>query len=150
MLKAILLLIPFLIVVSSCRKNGKKNKQVFAYNQSEGVATLDPAYAKNQSTIWVAHQLYNTLVETDSNLNIVPSLAKSWVVSDDRLTYTFYLRNDVFFQDNDVFPQEKGRKMNAGDVVYSFSRILDKATASSGAWIFNNRIDDHKWVYSFK
>jgi len=34
--------------------------------------------------------------------------------------------------------------MNAGDIVYSFSRIIDKNTASSGAWIFNNKLDPSK------
>jgi oligopeptide transport system substrate-binding protein len=47
----------------------------------------------------------------------------------------------VFFHDNEAFPGGKGRELTANDVVYSFSRITDKATASSGAWIFNNRID---------
>jgi peptide/nickel transport system substrate-binding protein len=31
--------------------------------------------------------------------------------------------------------------MVAEDVVYSFKRIVDKNTASSGSWIFNNRVD---------
>jgi peptide/nickel transport system substrate-binding protein len=125
----------------SCKENSQKSAQVFSYNQSEGVSTLDPGFAKNQAIIWVVHQLYNTLIETDSNLNLVPSLAKSWEVSDDRLTYTFHLRNDVTFHDNEAFPQGKGRKMVAEDVVYSFKRIVDKSTASSGSWIFNNRVD---------
>ena len=91
--------------------------------------------------MWTAHQLYNTLIETDSNLNLVPSLAKRWEVSDDRLVYTFHLRNDVYFHDNDAFTNSRGRRMTAADVAYSLSRIMDKATASSGAWIFNNRAD---------
>ena len=125
----------------ACKERAKESTQVFSYNQSEGVSTLDPAFAKNQAIIWVIHQIYNTLIETDSNLNLVPSLAKSWEVSPDRLTYTFHLRNDVLFQDNEVFPNGKGRRMVAEDVVYSFSRIMNKATASSGAWVFNNRVD---------
>jgi peptide/nickel transport system substrate-binding protein len=91
--------------------------------------------------MWAVHQIYNTLVQIDDHLNLVPSLAKSWDISDDNLTFTFHLRNDVFFQDNPAFPDGKGRKMTANDVVYSFSRILDKSTASSGAWIFNGRVD---------
>ena len=35
----------------------------------------------------------------------------------------------------------KGRRLNAADIVYSLSRILDKKTASSGAWIFNEKIE---------
>ncbi len=131
----------FLVFLFSCASKSKNDKKVFAYNQAEGIATLDPAFAKNQATMWIAHQLYNTLVETDSNLRIVPSLAKSWEISSDRLVYTFYLRSDVYFHDNEAFPTGKGRRMTAADITYSLSRIMDKSTASSGAWIFNNRVD---------
>ena len=128
-------------VFCSCGNKATSNKQVFHYNEQTGIATLDPAFAKNQSVMWPIHQLYNTLVQTDDALNIVPSLAYRWDVSADRRIYTFHLRNDVFFHDNDAFPNSKGRKLTAADVVYSFKRIIEPATASSGAWIFNNRID---------
>lgn len=134
-----LLYIPSCFVLS-CKYHGR-NKNIFHYNEQSGIATLDPAFAKNQSIIWAVHQIYNTLVQIDDSLHLIPSLAKSWEIAEDNLTYTFHLRNDVFFQDNDAFPGGKGRKMTAQDVVYSFSRIIDKNTASSGAWIFNNRVD---------
>ena len=126
---------------SGCSTEATSDNKVFYYNETTGVATLDPAFAKNQSVMWVDHQLYNTLVETDSNLNIVPSLAKRWNISPDRVVYTFHLRTDVYFQNNGAFPNNKGRKLTANDVVYSLQRIMDKNIASSGAWIFNNRID---------
>ncbi len=125
---------------SSCGNRGK-GKNIFHYNEQTGIATLDPAFAKNQSIMWAVHQLYNTLVQTDDDLNIIPSLAKRWEESGDNMRFVFHLRNDVFFHDNDAFPNGKGRRMTAKDVVYSFSRIMDKNTASSGAWIFNGRVD---------
>jgi oligopeptide transport system substrate-binding protein len=133
----------FLLVTGfySCGRHENSDKQVFHYNEADGIATLDPAFAKNRSIIWAVHQLYNTLVQTNDELNIVPSLAYRWDVSDDRRVYTFHLRNDVYFHDNDAFSNGKGRKLIAEDVAYSFQRIIDPATASSGAWIFNNRID---------
>lgn len=127
-------------LLSGCNNGTLSDKKVFSYNESTGIATLDPAFAKNQSIMWAVHQLYNTLVEIDSNLNVVPSLAKSWDISQNRLTYTFHLRNNIYFQDNEVFVHGKGRKMIAEDVVYSFNRIIDKSVASSGGWIFNNRV----------
>ncbi len=133
--------IAMLVCLSSCGKRHSSEKQVFRYNESSNIATLDPAFAKNQSIIWAVRQLYNTLVETDSALHIVPSLAYRWEVSDNRLLYTFYLRDDVFFHDNPVFPGGRGRRMTAHDVEYSFRRIVDPRTASSGAWIFNGRVD---------
>ena len=128
-------------VFTACEQKQPDKRQVFYYNESTGIATLDPAFAKNQSIMWPVHQLYNTLVEIDSGLNIVPSLAKSWEVSEDRLRYTFHLRQGIYFHDNEAFPGGKGRLLTATDVAYSLQRIIDKNTASSGAWIFNNRID---------
>lgn len=129
------------LVFVACGGRSGSGQQVFHYNEYSGIATLDPAFAKNQSIIWAVHQLYSTLLEMDGQLNAAPLLAKSWEVTPDRLTYLFHLRTDVFFHDNEAFPGGRGRRMNAGDVVYSFQRILDKATASSGAWIFHGRID---------
>lgn len=91
--------------------------------------------------MWPAHQLFNTLVEIDDSLNIKPSLAKHWNISDDKKTYTFYLRSDVLFHDDACFPQGKGRRLVAADVVFSLNRIIDPATASPGAWIFNGKAD---------
>jgi oligopeptide transport system substrate-binding protein len=129
-----------IFLLSSCNHH-QRNRNIFHYNEQSGIATLDPAFAKNQSIMWAVHQIYNTLIQTDDSLNLIPSLAKSWDISTDNLVYTFHLRNDVFFQDNDAFPNGKGRKMTAQDVVYSFNRIIDVNTASSGAWIFNSHVD---------
>src|ERR1044072_6929018 len=84
------------ILFSSCGSRTSGNKQVFHYNETTGIATLDPAFAKNQAIIWAVHQLYNTLVETNESLEIVPSLAYRWEVSADRKVYTFHLRPGVF------------------------------------------------------
>lgn len=139
-LRYFLWLLPAFITMA-CQQVRTEKHQVFYYNESTGIATLDPAFAKNQSIMWPVHQIYNTLVEIDSGLNLVPSVARSWNISEDRLTYTFHLRNDVYFHDNEAFTGGKGRRMTAADVAYSLQRIIDKHTASSGAWIFNNRVD---------
>ena len=135
-----LFLVSYFLFLTSCNKH-TNNKNIFHYNESSGIATLDPAFAKSQSVMWVAHQLFNTLVETDDKLNMIPSLAKTWDISSDNKIFTFHLRNDVLFHDNDAFTNGKGRLMTARDVEYSFKRIMDKKVASSGAWIFNDKID---------
>ncbi len=142
--KALLVLMVFFI--ASCgQKNTVGNKKVFRLNYSSGaLEAIDPAFAKDIYQIWTCHMVYNTLVETDSNLNITPSLAKSWDVSPDGLHFIFHLRGDVFFHDNEVFPSGKGRRMTAGDIVYSFSRVINPKVASPGAWIFNSHVDSSK------
>lgn len=126
---------------SSCKNHQHPDKKIFHYNESSGLASLDPAFAKNKQIMWAAHQLYNTLIEIDSNMHMQPSLAKRWTISDDNLIFTFILRTDVFFTADDCFINGKGRRLTAHDVAYSFKRIIDKNTASPGAWIFNNRVD---------
>lgn len=142
------LFIIFIVITCSCNDPEGASKNVFRYNESTGIATLDPAFAKNQSIIWPVHQLYNTLVEPDQEGNIKPSLARSWSISEDNTEYTFLLRGDVFFHDNACFPGGKGRLMKASDVVYSLSRIIDAKLASPGAWIFNGIVHETSPFYA--
>lgn len=127
------------LLLSCSQKKGSEDG-FFRYNETSGISSLDPAFAKNQSNIWAVHQLYNTLVETDSTMQLQPSLARSWTISTDGRRIQFLLRNDVYFHDHPAFVSGIGRKLVAADIVYSFSRLISPATASPGAWIFNNRV----------
>ena len=130
-----------LLLFCSCKNHSHPDKKIFRYNESSGIASLDPAFAKNQSIMWAVHQLYNTLTELDSNMALKPSLASGWEFAGNKTEIIFHLRNDVYFQDDPCFAGGKGRRLIAADIVYSFNRIIDKNTASPGAWIFNNRVD---------
>ncbi len=146
--KICLRLITFMLLLlafAACNKRASKTDNVFLLNLSSGtLESMDPAYAKDLYMMWSANMLYNTLVETDENLHLQPSIAKRWEVSDDGLIHTFYLRDDVFFHDNEAFEGGKGRKLTAKDVAYSFGRIIDPKVASYGAWIFNDRVAENK------
>jgi peptide/nickel transport system substrate-binding protein len=106
----------------------------------ETLSSLDPAFARTNANIRATSQLFNGLVELNNQLQVMPSLASSWEISPDGLSYVFHLRQGIFFHDHEVFPGGKGREMTAEDVVYSFKRIIDTTTASSGAWIFNDKV----------
>ena len=134
-----ILLFFFLLILASCsQRDNTENKTVFRYNESANIATLDPAFARDQAIIWATNQLFNGLVQLDDNLQIRPSVAKSWEVSDSGCEYKFHLRQDVYFHQSPVFKDGKGRRVVAGDFVFSFRRILDPSVASPGAWVFNN------------
>lgn len=136
-------MLAFVLLLHSC-KNEISDRKIFRLNQVQNVESLDPAFAKNLNIMWHVHFIYNRLIEFDQKKNPTPSLAKSWTISPDRLTYTFHLQNAVFFHPNEAFPNGQGRRMTAKDVEYSFYRIIDEKTASPGAWIFNDRVDDHQ------
>lgn len=123
---------------SACNGKQDNNKNVFCYNESNGITSLDPAFARDLEIMWATNQLFDGLVELNDSLEIVPCVAKSYTLSEDRLTYTFILRNDVFFHNNGCFPNSTGRKVLASDIAFSFNRILDNALASPGKWIFEN------------
>ena len=141
----------FVLSFLSCNRHKDKDmRTVFRYNESAGITSLDPAFAKDQANIWACNQLYNSLVQLDSQLQIQPCLAKSWTISEDGKKYQFILNNEVYFHQTDYFSFAGGkRKLTAGDVVYSFNRIVNKAVASPGAWIFNMVEVDKNGNYGF-
>lgn len=110
---------------------------IFRYNESAGISSLDPAYSRNLENIWACNSLFNGLVRINSDLKIQPDIARSWTIDSSGTTYRFTLRDDVYFHDSEVFPDGKGRRVVASDVVYSFNRILDPQVSSPGTWVFN-------------
>jgi oligopeptide transport system substrate-binding protein len=124
----------FLLPVISCNTaNQTTQKTVFNINLDEGLSSLDPAFSRNQNAIWMNNEIYNGLVQIDDSLKSGPCIAKSWELSPDGTTYTFHLRNDVYFHDDRLFPNGKGRKVVAADFAYSFYRLIDPKVASSGS-----------------
>lgn len=87
---------------------------------------FDPHLTSAYSSFEVLENVFNTLVTVDANLNIAPSLAESWAVSDDSLSWTFTLHQGVLFHN--------GREMTAADVKYSYERIMDPDVGSGAAW----------------
>ena len=132
-----------LLLLAGCHDAARPaadERRVFRYNQPEALSSLDPAFARNQANSWAVSQLFNGLMELDSTLLPVPALARRYSISPDGRLYTFVLRPGVRFHDSDVFAGGKGRAVTAADFVYSFRRILDAATASSGGWIFRGKV----------
>ncbi len=132
-------------LATSCSNStdSSRDHEVFRYNEHSNIASLDPAFARNPQTIWPTNQLFNGLVQLDDSLNIVPDIAKSWVINDSTQTYTFRLRDDVYFHKNEVFGNAKTRTVVAEDFTFSFDRLLDQKLASPGSWVLQN-VDYYK------
>ncbi|RMB56297.1 ABC transporter substrate-binding protein [Dokdonia sinensis] len=130
-----------LSLLTSCSNSNTSSRdhEVFRYNEQYQISTLDPAFARNPSIIWPVNQLFNGLVQLDNDLNVVPDIAKSWEISDDAMTYTFTLRDDVFYHKHEQFKTpDSTRKVVAEDFVYSFDRLTDDRVASPGGWVLGN------------
>jgi peptide/nickel transport system substrate-binding protein/oligopeptide transport system substrate-binding protein len=91
-------------------------------------ATLDPARIRDVYSLGVSQQIFDGLVQFDHTLAVAPALAQFWKASRDGLSWTFTLRKGVRFH--------HGREVNADDVVYSLTRILDPRTKSGAADLF--------------
>lgn len=137
------MLLPAITFLACSQKENRKEMSVFRYNESKGIATLDPAYARYQALVWPVTQLYNGLLELSDSMAIIPSLAREWNVNNDGSIYTFHLRNDVYFHDDSAFTEGEGRKLTAYDVEYSLGRLTDPSVASPGSWTWNE-VDQSK------
>ncbi len=89
-------------------------------------STLDPAHSSDFASGRVSSLIHSNLVAFDPDGKIVPDLSGRWEVSGDARSYLFHLREARF---------SNGRRVVAGDVVYSFLRLLDPATASPRWWL---------------
>ncbi|MBC8266524.1 MAG: ABC transporter substrate-binding protein [Flavobacteriales bacterium] len=126
----------FIFLLSCGTPLQDENLSIFRYNQSSGIATLDPAFAKDQATIWACNQLFSGLVQLNEKLEVTPSIAKNWEISENGLLYTFHLRNNVFFHNHKLF--KGNRTVVATDFSYSFNRLRSKELAAPGAWVLAN------------
>ena len=101
-----------ILLFSSCGRDNSHDEdlKIFKYNESAGILTLDPIYAKDLPHIWACNQIFNGLVAFDDEMNVVPAIAKSWNISDDGMTYTFILRDDVYFHEDECFKSTDNRQ----------------------------------------
>ena len=97
---------------------------------------LDPALIKDSNSHEVCRRIYDGLVEFNESGLPIPSIAESWSISEDKLVYTFKLRDDVYFHANSGGQPtaNKGRQLTADDVVYTFERLLRPIEGYQGAF----------------
>ena len=102
-------------------------------NESE-VKSIDPALVTGQPEGRIAYALFDGLVRNDpETLEPLPGIAKRWEISDDKLTYKMFLRDDARWSD--------GSPVTAQDFHYSWRRLLNPRTAAEYAyqgWYFKN------------
>jgi oligopeptide transport system substrate-binding protein len=99
---------------------------VFKMNLSTEPPTLDWSLATDGVSIMVIDNLMEGLTQFDDQLRLQPAVAKRWTVSHNGKTYTFYLRDDVYWTD--------GKPVTAYDFEYSWKRLLNPKTAAEYAY----------------
>lgn len=110
-------------------QESKREPVTFRWAVIEGPDTIDPATLYGNRSIEVAQNLYDGLTDLDDGMNIVPAIAKEWTVSPDALTWTFTLRDDVYFSNGD--------QVTAEDFVWSWNRALWPETGNKHLFMMN-------------
>ncbi len=128
--RPVLLALLFLPLVLSCHEPGNGRLPGYLYLRlNNNPTTLDPALITDVQGGGIAAKIFNGLVRLDDNLDIVPDIAHSWTLAPDQKTYTFRLRNGATFSN--------GRTVTAGDVKYSFERVLLPRTKAPLTWVLD-------------
>ncbi|WP_368653139.1 ABC transporter substrate-binding protein [Ornithinibacillus sp. 4-3] len=127
--KSVLGLLIMMLVLAACQSTENESNQANGEDTGSGESeelrvsisiqppTLDPPMSTATKTSHVARNIFETLVTLNAEYQPVPMLADTIDQSDDRLTYTFHLREGVLFHN--------GKEMVAEDVVASMNRWLD-------------------------
>lgn len=92
--------------------------------ETEKYSTLFPVEIVSMSAARIAQQIHEGLVKFNTeDLSVIGAIAESWEISDGGRVYTFKLRENVYFHDDDCFEGGKGRQVKADDFVYSFELL---------------------------
>jgi peptide/nickel transport system substrate-binding protein len=97
---------------------------VFHINEVENFRSLFPHSAGDVTSYNIGSQIYEGMVRLDpKTLDIIPGVASSWDLSDDGTEYTFKIRSDVYFHDDDCFDKGVGRELDVDDCIYSLTKL---------------------------
>ena len=108
---------------------------------NDPVETLDPKSIIYNSDWKASFLIYEGLVGYSDSLNkIEPLLAERWEIEDDGHLVRFHLRENVWFHDDPCFPDGKGRRVTADDVVFMLERLADPDQLSYYYGLFSNTV----------
>lgn len=81
---------------------------------------LNPILASDSASFDIIDLVFNGLVKYDKDIKLTGDLAKSWEISNDNLTFTFHLRQNVKWHDGFPFTSD--------DVIFTYQKLIDPNT----------------------
>lgn len=107
--------------------------QILTVGLTTDIAAIELPYAPERQATNASWTLYDALVFPEADGTYSPALAESWEVSEDGLTYTFTLRQDVTFHNGESF--------TADSVVYSWQTYSQPEVTYANEWSFVNNVE---------
>ncbi|MDJ0926308.1 MAG: ABC transporter substrate-binding protein [Gammaproteobacteria bacterium] len=132
-----------------CGSDGRQDAadpglRVYRHSTNGVPTSLDPVQSATAYTNMIVINVYDTLYAYkylarpfELKTNLAAAMPE---ISADGLTYTVRLKPGVYFIDDPVFPDGKGREVVAEDVVYSIKRHFDPAMRPQGAWLWQGKV----------
>lgn len=129
-MKSILFLFLGLILFSSCSTDSEKIERDKKYggtlriNMPNVPRSMYPPAIQNAVSSNIIAMIHAGLVKFNpNNLSVIPSIAKRWSIDSTYKVFTFYLRNNAAFRNDECFFGGKGRFVKAKDFVYTFELL---------------------------
>lgn len=120
---AVIAALTIIITLPACRKDNGEGR-VFKYDISGNPDTLDPQQSEDPNADTIIANMFMGLVTTAQDGSLQSGVAESWSISEDGLTYSFKLRDDVYWTDREGFEAQ----CTANDFVFGFRRLFQPET----------------------
>ena len=128
-----LFLLFIMMILISCGGAGKESSSSgntkIIVNETAEPKSIDPGLLTDQSGIAVNSLVSEGLTRQGKDGTPEPGLAEKWDVSEDGLTWTFHLRENIKWS--------SGEPVTADDFKFAWLRVLEPATASEYAYMLH-------------
>lgn len=129
-------------------KAGVRYGGEFRFMSKEKVSKLFPLTTTTQYTGRIVSQLFEGLLKLDpATLEVKPSLAESYSISEDAKTFHFVLRKDVKFHNNECFTNNEGRSVTAHDFKYSLEFACKNDEMNKVSWLIKDKVNGGQEYY---
>ncbi len=112
-----------LIAVLSLVLSGCSAPKTLGFDIPRGVDSFDPQLASSDPELIIVENCYQGLLDKDENGDIIPGAADNWEISSDGLTYTFYLKDGLLWNDGET-------PVTSDDFLFAFQRLFSKETSA--------------------
>ncbi len=134
-----------LVLLSSCGGDDKQKGNttsevkggvymggVLRTNEVEAFKSLMPIAINEINSYHLGSQVYEGLVKFSMfDLTILPGVAKTWEMNEDKTEYTFHLRTNAKFHNDPCFPNSIGRNATANDFKFCFEVLCSQNPTNS-------------------
>ncbi len=121
----------FIVLVLIFVLGGCSAPKTLGFDIPRGVDSFDPQLASSDPELIIVENCFQGLLDKDEKGNIIPGAAESYTVSSDGLTYTFYIKKDLFWNDGET-------PVTADDFLFAFQRLFSKETSAPSRSDFFN------------